>query len=132
MSEWTNVRIIYDIEKALPSKFHSLDVYTWISIPIQTLFESAIHDFDYPDIQKLGSERGCIMKLIPVVGASFPYPYEKEGFYSCLQVHDRAFLILVGNLRDVNRKEFIQKLNEFRAHLRKFGISVTDGTVSII
>ena len=48
-----------------------------------------------------------------------------------LYIDDRGTLVLIGNLRDCNRDEFVRRLNIFLQTLNKYGIIIDSGLVSI-
>lgn len=76
-------------------------------------------------ILDLGSERSVDIDLKVFYGTSTHYGDRR------IQVDDRGQIIIIGDLRDCKRKEFIVELNKFIEHLRDYDIHIIDGLVKI-
>jgi hypothetical protein len=60
-----------------------------------------------------------------------PYVYTLKSASQIFTIADRGFLIICGDIRGCTRDDFIPLLNQFRMHLRNYGVCVTRGLVSI-
>ena len=121
MSHWTYVRIIYDVE--VPTRINQDGDFDIIGLT--QLFKSAMYELEPNGILDLGSERPIDIDLKVFYGTSTHYGDKR------IQVDDRGQIIIIGNLRDCKRKEFIVELNKFIKHLRNYGIHITDGLAKI-
>lgn len=124
MSEWTNVRCIYDLSNGW---FPDKDIIAG-HMGIMTRFQSAKDDVKWnveDNMFNLGSEGGVDVYF-------YPKFYSSESINDLhLHIDDRGTLVLIGNLRDCNRDEFVRRLNIFLQTLNKYGIIIDSGLVSI-
>ena len=131
MSEWTNVRIIYDISKGWWRKGEKGSIYdpdVWHVLSTKMLLETVKYHLSFDpdnDVFRLGSESSVYSEFFPFYGSS-----THCGDLS-LEVDDRGQLVMFGNLRDCNRKEFIRRLNIFIKTLYKYGLRIDSGLVKI-
>jgi hypothetical protein len=125
MSEWTYVRIIYDLEVFQPKK----EKDTFVNIGATQRFESVI-DEDLHNVNdslfSLGSERNLDHHFYGEFGST---EYLPSNMY--LKIDDRGILVLTGNLRNCSKKEFIRRLNLFIKILYRYGLSIGHGLVCI-
>jgi hypothetical protein len=124
MSQWTNVRIIYDLYTTPVSK----ECEDYRKLGIYTRFQSAKRALRWEserNVFKLGSERSLEVYFSPYCGAS----WMEEGL--TVEYDDRATLVMFGNLRDCYRDEFIDSLNAFIKILYKYGIGINGAVVKI-
>jgi len=129
MSCWTRVRILYDIELGFP-KINNRIIDTeegFGNLGITQLYRTAIYELKWEKntILDLGSEGPVDITL------KVQYGLSSFCGRQSIEIDDRGQLIIIGNLRDCTRDEFIEALNKFREHLKDFGIFVIAGLVSI-
>lgn len=124
MSQWTNVRIIYDLYTTGVSK----ECENYRNLGIYTRFQSAKDALRWErgqNVFKLGSERNLEVYFSPYHGASW-----MEGGLT-IHYDDRATLVMFGNLRDCYRDEFVESLNIFIKTLYKYGVGINGAIVKI-
>ena len=129
MSYWTNVRILYDVEVGYPKHDNRImdSENEMRYLGLTQLYETARRKLFYKKrgIYQLGSE-GPVDIDLKVVYGSGTYNGNKS-----IVVDDRGQIVIIGNLRDCMKEEFVEALNEFRKTLRNYGIFITAGLVSI-
>jgi hypothetical protein len=131
MSEWTSVRILYEVEKRLPSKADIDNYDAWQVTDLRSLYESAIRDTDCPDMYPLWS-KDSLQIIMNIYETRFrPYVYTLKSASQIFTIADRGHLVIFGDIRDCTRDDFIPLLNQFRMHLRDYGVCVTRGLVAI-
>lgn len=129
MSQWTSVRIMYDLNKCYTKKNKHIYEYedSFEYLGVTQLLETARKSMmlDGESIFELGSEKSVNIHFYPHYCESMFY---KGG---SLDVDNRGQLVMFGELRDCERCQFIEALNNYIQQLRNFGISVSNGLVSI-
>jgi len=128
MSYWTHVRILYDIALGYPKDNKSIiDPDRGLGpLGITQLYRAALDDFNYDKgMLKLGSEGPVDITL------KVEYGWSSHWYDQRIRIDDRGQLIIIGDLRDCMKYEFVEELNKFTKHLQKYGIFIISGLVRI-
>jgi len=128
MSFWTRVRVLYDVRLGYPKmEKGTKDIENGMGhLGLTQMYHAAVDTLGYRDtIFQLGSETHADISLKVQYGSS------KNWNDKWIRIDDRGQLIIIGDLRDCMKCEFVEKLNEFIEHLKYYGIFITDALVDI-
>lgn len=125
MSCWTSVNIYYRLKKRRLHKkpFKKISTDDFITAETTELFDLALEDPECPDLQLLGTEASCSIQTSPVNDNSL-----RSSRFS---FNEDIIVTISGDLRNVERGDFIQRLNKQNKTLGEYGISIYFGMVKI-